>query len=56
MAEEKEKAIEREKKNITPAGANNEEELSDQDVEKVAGGMRTQTDSTSTCKQCITAC
>jgi len=55
MAEEKEKAIEKEKKNITPAGAN-EEELSDQDVERIAGGMREATDSASTCKQCVTVC
>ena len=55
MAEEKEKAIDKEKKTITPAGAN-EDELSDQDVEKIAGGMRTETDSTNTCKQCVTVC
>jgi hypothetical protein len=55
MAEEKEKAIDKDKKNITPAGAK-EDELSDQDVEKVAGGMRDNTDSTNTCKQCVTVC
>jgi hypothetical protein len=55
MAEQNEKAIDKEKKNITPAGAN-EEELSDQDVERIAGGMKAATDSASTCKQCVSVC
>jgi hypothetical protein len=55
MAEKREKAIDKgkEPKKEKPEI---DDELSDQDVEKVAGGMRAQTDSTSTCKQCVTVC
>ena len=55
MAEKKEKAIEKDQETKTPAGAK-KDELSEEDVEKVAGGMRcdalTRSDDCNTMNNC----